>query len=173
MGYFQLKTGYQKYGQVTTSTIKVTSTVKVLLLMNPVLVTVRFRKNRVRMSVTVWPSVFILATSSWNIKKNKTGWKRGYLRLKTGYRKYRRDEKGIFGWIPEIQTVKIVFGTATVFFISGKTKIGYERDSTWSPLRLLTQTFGGTRQTPEHPKLPYILNASHESLCYILLCLTI
>jgi tRNA U54 and U55 pseudouridine synthase Pus10 len=73
MGYFQLKTGYQKYGQVTTSTIKVTSTVKVLLLMNPVLVTVRFRKNRVRMSVTVWPSVFILATSSWNIKKNKTG----------------------------------------------------------------------------------------------------
>jgi tRNA U54 and U55 pseudouridine synthase Pus10 len=65
MGYFQLKTGYQKYGQVTTSTVKV------LLLMNPVLVNVRFRKNRVRMSVTVWPSVFILATSSWNIKKTK------------------------------------------------------------------------------------------------------
>jgi hypothetical protein len=40
MGYFQLKTGYQKYGQVTTSTVKV------LLLMNPVLVNVRFQKNK-------------------------------------------------------------------------------------------------------------------------------
>jgi hypothetical protein len=91
-------------------------------------------KQKVRMSVTVRPSVFILATSSWNIQKNKTGWKRGYLWLKTGYRKYRRDEKGIFGWIPEIQTVKTVFGPATVFFISGKTKIGMSatvRDHLW------------------------------------------
>ena len=58
MRYFQLKTGYRKYGQDTTSTVfgpapdesrpgfRTFPEQKVLLPMNPVLVTVRFGKNK-------------------------------------------------------------------------------------------------------------------------------